>query len=146
MGSSTLPMGCAQSALPAAPVGPGTGPGAGPGAGPGLAMATGTAGVAWGEGQAATSPCPACALSSPVPSPLPSTDTAPGTPRLVPLSAFTSLMQQTPARITVATSWLMFTTLFPLHKMPLFSPFLLLLPSCLVGSSSRVFRVALLLA
>lgn len=143
MGSSTLPMGWAQPALPAAPVGPGTGPGPGPG--PALAMATGTAGVAWGEGQAATSPCPACALSSPVPSPLPSRDPAPGIPRLVPLLAFTSVMQQTPARITVATSWLMFTALFPLHKMPLFSPFLLLLPSCLV-SSSRVFRVALLLA
>lgn len=140
MGSNTFPMGWAQPALPAALVAAGTGPEPGPG----LVMVTGIAGMAWGEDQAATSPCPACALSSPAPSPLPSRDPAPGTSWLVPLSASSSLMQQTPARIVVATSWLISTRLVTLHKVPLSSPFLLLLPFHLAGNSSRVFSVALL--
>lgn len=133
MGGNIRPMGWAQLALPAAHVSAGIGPG------PWLVMAT--AGVAWGGSQTPTSPCPTCAFSRPAPSPLPSRDPAPGSP----------LCQHCPlwcSRLQPKVWWVHLGSCLP-HSSPcarcLYAPpFLLLLPSCLAGSSSRVFRVALL--
>lgn len=134
MGSNTHPMGWAQPALPAAHVSAGMGPG------PGLVIAT--AGVAYGVSQTSISSCPACALSSSVPSSLPSRGPAPAAPLCQDPPLWCSQSASSPARVD--SSWLMSATPFTLRKVPLCSPFLLLLPFCLVGSSSRVFRVALL--
>lgn len=55
------------------------------------------------------------------PSAFPSAQQRPST-RVTPLSTLSSLMQQTPAKSVVGSSWFMSATLFPLREVPLCSP------------------------